>query len=155
MRGPFFVSTSNRESRLSPVKAGRFAMAISRMTDEPKKRLAPVPVRFTEEQIVLLDQLRGDMSRSGYIVAMALRSDRLPTRSRHLSEIDRQLLGQILGLLGLTELRPLSRDMRSALKSGSLADTPETTEKLAIIEARLTEILGLLLAALDVRSGEQ
>ena len=130
-------------------------MAISRMTDtQPSaKREAPQSVRFSRELLATLHRLRGDLSLNAFIVLLVERALKAINRPLQSSATDRETLAQVLAILGRSELTTTARELVKALASGSLPVTPDTAKDIRELSTATSEILRLLLKALNVRSG--
>lgn len=101
----------------------------------------------------MVEGLRGDLSLNAFVILLVERAATAINSPVRSSMKDREALAQILGLLGRNELFDNARTLADAARSGSLPMTPETAADIRNLAADLSEILRLLLKALDVRSG--
>jgi hypothetical protein len=117
------------------------------------KRLAPFSLRLTETERARLVAEAGGMPLGAYIKAKALGDPPLRKRQTGHTVADRAALGQVLALLGRSELAGNLSRIAHAAAIGSLPMTPETEAALqeslfAVRDMRLT-----LLAALGLKPG--
>ena len=110
-------------------------------------------MRLPHELKTALNELKGDLSLNAFIILLierALQAFKMPVKS---SGTDRQILAQILAVLGKSNLASNVRLLADAAKSGSLPMSPETDDACREAARDIAELLRLLLKALDGRSG--
>lgn len=130
-------------------------MAICIMKDPAPKRQrdAPVPVRFSRDQLAQLDRLRGKLSRSAYIKWRTLEGDAPApaVTSRTSSKLiirDYALISKALGLLGQSGIADSIHDLSDALTHGG-NDVPPEVQVAGLQGLKdVNDILNALLGAL-------
>lgn len=121
----------------------------------PAKRPAPISVRVTEFERVLLENFSNaaDMSISGYIKWRVFTPDRpKPKFHRNTPIKDFTALGSILGELGKSQIAPNLAQLAEAAQSGSLPITPEIESKLVKAANDISHIRNMLIQALGLKS---
>jgi len=123
----------------------------SRPEQNGKKRLAPLSVRLTPEEIDRLNQdCQGYASRNEYI------KDRLFSQNgkhqRKPLAIDRNALAQILGLLGASRIANNLNQLAYKANMDSFLFTPEAQAQLQEAYEVIQEMRQLLLQALGYRT---
>ncbi|MBL1419300.1 MAG: hypothetical protein COC24_002200 [Alphaproteobacteria bacterium] len=122
---------------------------------KPTKRIAPISVRVTESERVLLEDFSNavGMSISAYIKWRVFAPDRPKPKSRCKAPVkDFTALGSILGELGQSQIAPNLAQLAEAAKSGSLPITPETESKLVKAAKDISHIRNMLIQALGLQS---
>lgn len=122
---------------------------------KPAKRPAPISVRVTESERVLLENFANaaGVSISAYIKWRVFASDTPKPKSHGKAPIkDFTALGNILGELGQSEIAPSLTQLADAAKSGSLPVTMETEAELLKATTAISEIRTMLIQALGLKS---
>ena len=116
-----------------------------------RRRLPPLSIRLSVEERADLQARAGDLPVSAYAKGLlfavtanpARRSPRNPT-------LDHQILGQLLGALGRSEIAPHLRELADAARSGSLPLDETTTAHLhaacsdiALMRSEVMRALGM------------
>jgi hypothetical protein len=100
-------------------------------TSENRDVPAPFSLRLTFEERSALEQAAGDMPLGAYIRAELFQNKKTRHRRRYKRPVkDRQVLGQLLGLLGEARLANNLNQLAKAANTGSLPVTPETEKAL-------------------------
>ncbi len=95
--------------------------------DQRPKYPPPFSLRFTFEERVKLDMLRGSMPLGQYIREQVLGDDAAPRKRRGRRPVkDHEALGRVLGALGSSRLSSNLNQLARATNSGSLPISPET-----------------------------
>ena len=134
-----------------------FAKA-ARVRIKPKKPKPPPPfsIRFTWPERERLEQEAGKLSLTAYIRFKLFGDNaptkRKPTRRQKQVPVDYVLLGQILGLLGESELARSLCLLAVAAESGSLPVSDEVENEIKAACARVDDIRLILIKALGVKS---
>ncbi len=121
---------------------------------QKRKRQSPFPIRFSEEERAFLESKAGNKPLGTYIRekllgdAQAIRKHK-PRKQR----VDYELLGQILGVLGESELAKNLCVLAMAAEMGSLALDVESTGKLNAACDDVREIRLMLVTALGLKPG--
>lgn len=120
---------------------------MAKTSDEKSKRLAPVPVRFSRDELAQLDHDRAAMPRSPYIKWRVFDPATPPPRSLiKQPSADQQKLARALALLG--RLTGLLNQIAKAIHIGRCAVSPDTEEQLCAALADTANVRRMLMEAL-------
>ena len=122
--------------------------------NKPTKRLAPISVRVTESERVLLESFStaAGLSVSAYIKWCVFASDKPKPKSRSKTPVkDHEALGSILGELGQSQISSNLAELAEAASSGSLPVTSETETKLLKAIKDISYIRHILIQALGLK----
>jgi hypothetical protein len=121
------------------------------MSEPKKKRLAPIPVRATGEQIAEIERRAkaAGKSRNAFMLWRALGDDYKPPRVYHRKPVkDDQALARLLAKLGETRLASNINQLAKATNSGSLPVTPDVAAALHQSADEIAAMSRMLRAAL-------
>ena len=136
--------------------AGTFNISTTEQTrtlPRPNKRLAPFSLRLTETERARLVAEAGGLPLGAYIKAKALGDPPLRRRQTGQAIADRAALGQVLALLGRSELVGNLSQIAHATAIGSLPMTPETEAALQEALFAVRDMRVTLLTALGLQPG--
>lgn len=132
------------------------ASAGAKTPKSPKrKRLPPLSVRLSEAERSRLREEAKGAPLSSYIKAKALGTPPLRLRRSGLALADRQALGQVLALLGSSELLASLSQLSEAASIGALPLTPEIEADLFEAVEQVRDIRRLLIRALGMTEANQ
>lgn len=117
------------------------------------KRPAPFSIRLSAEERAYLERKAGSRPLGGYIRAKLLGDAEAPRKAARSPSIDYAMLGQVLGVLGKSELATHLCLLTAAAEAGrlELAEQDRTALKGACEDVR--EVRALLVEALGLKSG--
>lgn len=97
-----------------------------------KRRASPLSIRLTPGERADLEARAGDLPISAYAKSILFAVTAKPVRlsPRTPSSLDHQILGQLLGALGRSEIAPHLRELTESVRSGSLPLDEITTAQL-------------------------
>ena len=95
-----------------------------------KKRIAPLSVRVTEEERVLLKQLAGSRSVNSYVREKVFGDNGKPRRSYRAPRPDEKAIAKSLGALGQSGIASNLNQIAKAANMGALPVSQELTDKL-------------------------
>ncbi len=126
------------------------------MNGSSDRRKAPPPfsIRFTWEKRERLVREAGNLSMTAHVRHKLFDGEVQPhrlTRKRRAPSVDHVFLGQVLGLLGKSELASNLCLLAVAAESGSLPVSDETEADLKTACAHIEDIRLLLIQALGVK----
>ena len=117
--------------------------------NQPK---TPLSLRLTFEERAIIEKQAAGLSLNAYIRSCLFDGKPSPRKTRGKFPVkDHQLLGQILGQLGASEISANIETLCDACRSGSLPVTPETQNALFQASADIREIRAMLMKGLGVR----
>lgn len=127
------------------------------MSGASVKRKAPPPlsIRLSWEERARLEREAGKLTLTAYARQKLFDGEVEPhrlTRKRHSPTVDHVFLGQVLGLLGKSELASSLCLLAVAAESGSLPVSEETETELQTACDHIEEIRLLLIKALGVKA---
>ena len=116
-----------------------------------KRRLSPLSIRLTHAERADLEARAGDLPVSAYAKSLLFAVTAKPARlSPRNPSLDHQILGQLLGALGRSEIAPHLRELAESARSGSLpldeittAQLHEACQDVAAMRAELMRALGV------------
>lgn len=116
---------------------------------------APLSIRFTDAEKVLLKQKAGDLSVGAYIRKIVLADEGASRRTRQSPLRDAAPLGQLLALLGQARLANNLNQIAKGVNQGSLPVSPEVEADLRRACADVVEMRFLLVRALGLKIVEE
>lgn len=122
-------------------------------TAKPKKtRPAPLSLRVTEEERVLLKELAGRRSVNAYIREKVFGDKASPRRSYRMPRPDEAVISQVLARLGQSRLSSNLNQIAKAANLGTLPVTPDLADDLTAACADIHLMREELIAALGLKA---
>lgn len=120
-----------------------------------RKHAPPLSIRFTRDERARLEREAGDTALSTYVREKVLGSNAAPRarryrRKRREPHFDAQVVAELLGTLGQSELGRSMLALALAAQSGALPVTPELTGKLESACDDIQEMKSALISALRI-----
>ena len=123
---------------------------------EAKRYPPPLSVRLTDEERAILERKAGDLSLSAYIRLAVLGENAPKHRTRSKKPVqDHELLGQLIGALGKSNVPNNLNQLTKAVNRGDLPLAGEAELDLKKAAFELAAIRHLLMTALGLKDGEQ
>lgn len=135
-----------------PLRLDHFQEAVKPPRPKRKKRRQPpLSIRLTPEERADLEARAGDLPVSAYAKSLLFAVTARPARlSQRNPSLDHQILGQLLGALGRSEIAPHLRELAESARSGSLpldeittAQLHEACQDVAVMRSELMRALGV------------
>ncbi|MEQ8602873.1 MAG: hypothetical protein RIB45_06110 [Marivibrio sp.] len=118
-----------------------------------QKRPAPFSIRLSADERAYLERKAGNRPLGGYIRGKLLGDEKAPRKATRAPAIDYAMLGQVLGVLGKSELATHLCLLAAAAEAGrlELAEQDRAALKDACEDVRV--VRALLVSALGLKSG--